>query len=109
MKRKLCFMVLLCLFTSAFCQSQKAPVFTVGDKAPDLMVYNILNHPTGKAQLSSYRGKLLILDFMATWCSLCASLLPQTDSLQKLVGDEVQFLPSVYFPPVTIYEHLLLR
>lgn len=96
MKRKLCFMALLCLFTSAFSQSQKAPVFAVGDKAPDLMVYNILNHTTGKAQLSSYRGKLLILDFMATWCSLCASLLPKTDSLQKEVGNQAQFLPVTY-------------
>ncbi|MBT1704908.1 redoxin domain-containing protein [Chryseosolibacter indicus] len=114
MKRKLCFIVLLCLrlasasklffivtlitlsTTCVFSQSPKPPLFTVGDKAPELVVYNILNHPSGKAQLSSYRGKLLILDFMATWCSLCASLLPKTDSLQKEVGSQVQFLPVTY-------------
>lgn len=96
MKRKLCFLALLCLFTTAYSQSSKAPLFSVGDKAPDLMVYNVLHHPAGKVQLSSYRGKLLILDFMATWCSLCASLLPRTDSLQRGLGDQVQFLPVTY-------------
>ncbi|HNC28445.1 MAG TPA: redoxin domain-containing protein [Cyclobacteriaceae bacterium] len=89
-------MALLCLFTSAYSQSQNTPVFSVGDKAPDLMIYNVMNHPNGKAQLSSYRGKLLIIDFMATWCSLCGSLLPKTDSLQRAFGKQIQFLPVTY-------------
>jgi thiol-disulfide isomerase/thioredoxin len=48
--------------------------------------------------LSSFRGKLLIIDFWATWCAPCIAMLPKTDSLQKVFQKEVQFIPVTYEP-----------
>lgn len=117
MKRKLCFMefpcpffpkpfigslgiivgliVLLLLFNSkAYPQSP----LIIGDKLPDVTAKNVIHHSASEIKLSGYKGRILILDFWATWCSPCISLLPKTDSLQKVFKDEVQFLPVTYEP-----------
>ncbi len=38
-------------------------------------------------QLSSYRGKVVLLDFWATWCVPCRAEIPQFIELQKKYGD----------------------
>ncbi|RFZ92873.1 hypothetical protein D0C36_15900 [Mucilaginibacter conchicola] len=50
----------------------------------------------GSLRLSAFRGKLLIIDFWATWCSPCRAMVPVLDSLQKVFGDKVVFLPVTY-------------
>ena len=37
--------------------------------------------------LSQYRGKVLLLDFWATWCAPCIASLPEVVKLQQLLGD----------------------
>jgi len=44
-----------------------------------------LNGKTGK--LSDYRGKVLILDFWATWCGPCRTLIPHFKSLHDQYKD----------------------
>jgi thiol-disulfide isomerase/thioredoxin len=97
MKRKTCLLVLLCLFGSAVAQNKNSSL-VIGDKLPDITAKNVIHHPTSEIKLSGYKGKILILDFWATWCSPCISLLPKTDSLQKIFKEEVQFLPVTYEP-----------
>ena len=46
-----------------------------------------------KVSLSDYRGKVLILDFWATWCGPCLAELPYFQELVNLYKDE----PSVAF------------
>ncbi|MFN0291589.1 TlpA family protein disulfide reductase [Pedobacter helvus] len=59
----------------------------VGDKLPEAFwqqehsVYT--NGQITKQTLEQYKGKLLILDFWATWCGTCVGKFPITDSLQK--------------------------
>lgn len=67
-----------------------------GDTVPDVTISGIHHYKTSTAKLSDFRGKLLILDFFATWCSPCLAMLPRIDSLQKQFGDRVQFLPVTY-------------
>ena len=38
--------------------------------------------------LSRYRGKVLLLDFWATWCAPCIASLPEVTKLQELLGDQ---------------------
>ena len=36
--------------------------------------------------LSNYKGKLLILNFWATWCAPCKEEMPSLDNLQTIIG-----------------------
>jgi len=42
----------------------------------------------GTAKLSQYRGKIIILDFWATWCPPCLKEIPDFVELQKEYGDK---------------------
>ncbi|WP_028296193.1 TlpA family protein disulfide reductase [Olivibacter sitiensis] len=88
-------------------QGQKAVDLTslgiqIGEEVPDITITNLHNYkdkdgrPATTAKLSDFRGKLLILDFWATWCSPCVAMIPRMDSLQKAFGDKVQFLSVTY-------------
>lgn len=64
----------------------------VGDKIPNIKI-NLINYPTKSAEINDFKGKLLILDFWATWCSPCVASIPKMDSIQSIFRDKVQILP----------------
>lgn len=68
----------------------------IGQLCPDVQINNIIHFKVPSARISDFRGKVLILDFWATWCGACLSILPEEDSLQKQFEDRVQFLPVDY-------------
>lgn len=68
----------------------------IGQQVPDLTLTNVHNYKSTSINLSDFKGKLLILDFWATWCSPCVAMIPKMDSLQKKCGDKVQFLSVTY-------------
>lgn len=100
-------MALLCLNFKTMAQGNKAVDVTakgiqIGQKVPDVNITGLHNYKdkNGKsatnAKLSDFKGKLLILDFWATWCSPCIAMIPKMDSLQKQFGDKIQFLSVTY-------------
>ncbi|MGN7986122.1 TlpA family protein disulfide reductase [Pedobacter sp. 22226] len=70
----------------------------VGQQVPDLEVFNLHNYKDGDGRkvsslhLSSLKGKLVILDFWATWCAPCVGMMPVMDSLQRRFAGKVQFI-----------------
>jgi cytochrome c biogenesis protein CcmG, thiol:disulfide interchange protein DsbE len=52
--------------------------------APDFNLPQLNGQPL---QLSSYRGKVVLLDFWATWCVPCRAEIPQFVELQQKYGD----------------------
>lgn len=100
-------LALLCLNFRLQAQENKAVDVTlkgiqIGQKVPDITITNLHNYKnaSGKlattAKLSDFKGKLVILDFWATWCSPCVAMIPKMDSLQKAFGDKIQFLSVTY-------------
>jgi peroxiredoxin len=51
-----------------------------GDKAPDFSAPGMSG---GTISLSAYRGKVVYLDFWASWCGPCAQSLPALDALRR--------------------------
>ena len=62
----------------------------IGDKLPAVLCSNIINNNTTDVELSAYKGKVIIFDFWATWCSSCVIHLSLMDSLQYLFKDKLQ-------------------
>ncbi|MEN7547367.1 redoxin domain-containing protein [Rapidithrix thailandica] len=101
MKAIVCVLALLCLWAKVNAQAPLA----IGDELPGLVLPQTLRDTV---RTSDFRGKLLILDFWATWCSPCIRMLPKTDSLQQAFRDKVQFLPVTYQKAETV-QRLLSR
>lgn len=64
----------------------------IGTPCPDISLKSIINYDRSEARISDFRGKLLILDFWATWCGPCVSAIPKMDSLQRRFADQLQIL-----------------
>jgi thiol-disulfide isomerase/thioredoxin len=68
---------------------------SMGDIAPNFTLYVVA--PTGLSEqtvtLSSLRGKVVVLEFMASWCPICQQMAPSLEYLnQKYQGQDVAFL-----------------
>src|SRR5690606_20555388 len=71
---------------------------SIGDQIPDElwnMPLQVVNHPEGKKTitLSQYKGKLIILDFWATWCPSSIKSLYKLDSIQKESKKDLVVIP----------------
>ncbi|MCH7411854.1 TlpA family protein disulfide reductase [Belliella sp. R4-6] len=95
MKKQITLLIIMLLSFYAFGQEKLEPL-DIGDQIPNLKFENVLNHPSGEILLSDYRGKLLILDFWATWCAPCVASFPKLDSLDKAFGEDLVILPVTY-------------
>ncbi|MBE8722020.1 TlpA family protein disulfide reductase [Sphingobacterium pedocola] len=82
----------------------------IGDLMYDIQLDKTINPHTGQstARLSEFSGKVIILDFWATWCAPCIAMLPKMDSLQCTYSDKLQFL-SVTSETETVVRSFLDR
>lgn len=64
------------------CAALAAPAnaLEAGDTAPEFSAPGLSG---GTVSLSSYRGKVVYLDFWASWCAPCAQALPALDRLRQ--------------------------
>ena len=76
---KISFFLLFLLFTiTSFAQFDKVKV---GDKAPQFVIIN----KKDKVDISGLKGKVILINFFATWCSPCRTELPV---LQKNIWEK---------------------
>ncbi len=62
----------------------------IGNIAPDFRFISIQGDTV---QLSSFRGKIVVIDFWATWCPPCLAQIPFYDTLkEKFKGKDIVFM-----------------
>lgn len=72
--------VLIATFSIVWLQSAKYEPLVVGKEAPDFTLTD-LNENTHR--LSDFRGKVVFLNFWATWCAPCREEMPSMEVLHK--------------------------
>ncbi len=81
----------LCLLMKAQQPPDIKPL-TIGDKVPDITITNVYNYRSSTIRLSDLKGKVVILDFWAVWCTGCVLAVPKLDSLQKEFQNRLQVI-----------------
>jgi thiol-disulfide isomerase/thioredoxin len=97
----------LLLFIIVECQAQSVnKEIKIGSICPDINIGNIINYSKATAHISDFKGKLLILDFWATWCSPCVALMKNADSLEKEFDGKIQVMPVTYESKLQVQDFL---
>ena len=72
--------ILLAAFVFVVFDTLNEHVVVTGDKAPD---FNITTDSGKQITRSNFGGRLLVLNFWATWCPPCIEELPSLDQMQR--------------------------
>ena len=82
---KTSFIILFLSLFSGFAFAQNK--IEIGKKAPEIT----MSKPDGSSfSLSSQKGKLILIDFLATWCAPCVGELPELKKLYETYSDQVK-------------------
>lgn len=93
MKLKYCLLVILWPVLNSCGQNASTPKpLNIGDTIPYIILTDVVNFPVSKIQLSNLKGKVIVLDFWATWCGSCIKKLPMVDSVQRKFKDSIQII-----------------
>lgn len=64
----------------------------IGNAIPDIKLNSMLNAHEKTATLADLKGKVIWLEFWATWCGPCVEAMPHLQELQKQFGNKLQVI-----------------
>jgi len=73
----------VCGATTAIAGRSDIPLLAAPKEMPEIVFYDEANNPV---KLEKWRGKVVVLNIWATWCSPCVKEMPTLDRLQKRLG-----------------------
>ncbi len=85
-------------FAMVWLQSSKYEPLTVGKVAPDFELPDLTEQ---EVRLSDYRGKVVFLNFWATWCKPCKEEMPSMEVLYRQFKDDGLVVLAVSIDRVT--------
>lgn len=88
--------LLVFLFATCRVQAQVTGGIAIGQPVPEVPLPAILHKTSRLTHLSDLKGKLVILDFWATWCGSCIAALPKMEALQQQFGPRLHILAVTY-------------
>jgi peroxiredoxin len=75
--------LLMCAFVYLIFVTLHERIIQVGDSAPE---FSVTADNGRTVSLNSFGGKVLVLNFWATWCATCMEELPSLDQFQRELG-----------------------
>lgn len=95
MKKIMCIKALIMLLP-AIMLCACAQGASAGSAAADI---SLVDTQGNNVQLSGFKGKVIVLDFFATWCPPCRQEIPDFIELQKMYGDKGFVMIGVSLTP----------
>jgi thiol-disulfide isomerase/thioredoxin len=90
MKLKSFVIALLCISVSVFGQeSMQFNAPNLGETVPDFDINILANGSTTKFNIKDFRGKVVVLEFWATYCGPCLPAMAHLDSVQKQMPNQL--------------------
>ena len=77
-------LIVVYLLLSSCTVGDEQSAVQIGDIAPPFVVEDVNGN---KVSISDYKGKVLLLDFWATWCPPCKDAIPHLNNLQQEFQD----------------------
>ena len=92
------FAIFALVFVVVWLQSSKYEPLTVGKIAPNFSLPNLADQ---SVQLTDYRGKVVFLNFWATWCKPCQEEMPSMEQLYRAYEKDGLVILAVSIDRVT--------
>ncbi len=80
-----------------------------GDAITKLNFSPILNAPVKQANLAGLKGKVVLIEFWATWCGSCLEAMPHLKALQKKYGNKLQVITVTDETPKRTAQYLTAK
>lgn len=92
-----------CLLLLAAAAAHADASHLVGELAPPVRARPL--HSDREIDLADYRGRVVVLAFVATWCSACRQMAPELDALAVRHDDAVAVLALSHEPRARLRRH----